>query len=177
MTCLAEQRASLLQPLTAATQDSWSKVVCRRLPECLRLTHHHTGNASVQFAGKQPTQPLATLSGNKTFIIEPEQPDGNAVLDFGNQYNIINVDPGSTLILRRVAVQGLPPNFVNPPSGQPMLRNMGLLTWPSIVMEPGSTVRCFGIWGYVFVHSEFPPRLVLRAPPWYLLPTGVVRRS
>lgn len=63
------------------------------------------------------------------------------MLDFGNQYNVVHVQAGSTLILRRVVVQGLPPNTVNPPSGQPALRNSGLFTWPSIVLEPGSTVR------------------------------------
>lgn len=100
-----------------------------------------TGNESVQFAGYQNTQPLATLSGNRTFVIEPQKPDGgNAVLDFGNQYNVLHVVSGSTLVLRRVAVQGLLPNFINPPAGQPALRNTGLLTWPSIVFEPGSTV-------------------------------------
>lgn len=104
----------------------------------------HTANEPVLFAGYRSTSntSLATVASNTTFVVQPDQPNGNALVDFGNEDYVINVQPGAMLVFRGIALQGLPPNFVEPPMGHPSLKNEGLLTWPAVLIEPGATVGC-----------------------------------
>lgn len=128
----------------AGTEGLGLRILSDR-PHHLHVDNPHIANQPVMFAGYATgNTSLATVASNTTFTIQPDVPNGNALMDFGNQNNIIAVNPGGTLVFRGVALQGLPPNFIEPPAGQPALKNVGLFTWPSVVIQPGATVRVFG---------------------------------